>query len=167
MELRTIADIETVSAAETEELGRLIGEALERGAFIALEGDLGGGKTTFTRGLARGLGIASNVTSPTFQLVREYEGRIGLFHFDFYRLETASELVDLDIGYCLGAGVVVAEWADRFPPPESDSLLRLRFDWAGESRRRIRLEACPRAAAALEKSDSLRLRLSAPPGGEQ
>ena len=83
------------SPAETEALGERLGKQLRPGAVIAYEGGLGMGKTAFTRGLARGLGCRGRVTSPTFTIVNEYEGRIPLFHFDMYRLDSADELFDI------------------------------------------------------------------------
>ena len=81
---------------ETQELGRRLGERLGPGAVVAFTGDLGAGKTAFTRGLAQGLGIQERVTSPTFTIVNEYEGgRLPLFHFDMYRLASSEELFDI------------------------------------------------------------------------
>ena len=81
---------------ETEALGRRLGQVLQPGAVVAFTGDLGAGKTAFTRGLARGLGISERVTSPTFTIVNEYEGgRLPLFHFDMYRLGSSEELFDI------------------------------------------------------------------------
>ena len=86
----------TNSENETEELGSRLAEKLEPGTVIAFTGDLGAGKTAFTRGLARGLGITERVTSPTFTIVNEYEGgRLPLFHFDMYRLGSSDELFDI------------------------------------------------------------------------
>ena len=86
----------TNSEEETEALGARLAVKLEPGAVIAFTGDLGAGKTAFTRGLARGLGIPDRVTSPTFTIVNEYEGgRLPLFHFDMYRLGSADELFDI------------------------------------------------------------------------
>ena len=83
----------TKSEAETEALGARLAEQLEPGGVVAFTGDLGAGKTAFTRGLARGLGITERVTSPTFTVVNEYEGgRLPLFHFDMYRLGSSEEL---------------------------------------------------------------------------
>ena len=84
------------SERDTEELGRRLGERVAPGTVIAYTGDLGAGKTAFTRGLARGLGVPGQVTSPTFTIVNEYEGgRLPLFHFDMYRLGSADELFDI------------------------------------------------------------------------
>ena len=86
----------THSEAETEILGRRLAERLRPGAVVAYRGDLGMGKTAFTRGLAQGLGCQARVTSPTFTIVNEYEGgRLPLFHFDMYRLDGAEDLFDI------------------------------------------------------------------------
>ena len=84
------------SPEETEDIGARLAETLKPGAVVAFTGDLGAGKTAFTRGLARGLGVPDRVTSPTFTIVNEYEGgRLPLFHFDMYRLGSADELFDI------------------------------------------------------------------------
>ena len=127
----------TGSADETEEVGLLLGAGLERGMFVGLSGELGGGKTTLTRGIARGMGIRADVTSPTFQLVREYNGRERLYHFDFFRLASGCDLLDLDIAGCLEKGIVVAEWAEKFDVVDAVRFIRIRFGWEGENRRRI------------------------------
>ena len=101
------------SAAETEALGEELAAGLARGDLLLLAGELGAGKTTFVRGLARGLGIVSGVQSPTFQLVRVYQGRIQLAHVDLYRLEAGADLADLGLDDLLDQGVVAVEWGDR------------------------------------------------------
>ena len=105
---------ETRSAAETEALGAKLAEKLRGGEVIAYTGDLGAGKTAFTRGLARGLGITERVTSPTFTIVNEYDsGRLPLFHFDMYRLGSSDELYDIGWEDYLGRGGVCAvEWSE-------------------------------------------------------
>ncbi len=145
-------------AGATEHLGRLIGERATRGLFVGLSGDLGGGKTTLTRGIARGLGVDAAVTSPTFQLVREYGGRERLFHFDFYRLESGADLLDLDIRGCLADGVVVAEWSERFEVPDAESFIMMRLEWEGENERRIEITGAAGDGARL--LDSLNGRLA-------
>jgi len=129
----------TRSAEETVELGRLIGSRLVHGTFAGLSGELGSGKTTLARGIAIGLGVTANVTSPTFQLIREYKGRELLFHFDFYRLESGCDLIDLDINGCLERGIVIAEWAEKFIMPAATGIMILRFEWVDENFRRITL----------------------------
>lgn len=105
----------TNSENETEELGSRLAEKLEPGTVIAFTGDLGAGKTAFTRGLARGLGITERVTSPTFTIVNEYEGgRLPLFHFDMYRLGSSDELFDIGWeDYLTRGGVCAVEWSEN------------------------------------------------------
>ena len=102
------------SPAETEALGEQLAEQLTPGTVIAFTGDLGAGKTAFTRGLARGLGIDERVTSPTFTIVNEYEGRLPLFHFDMYRLGSSEELFDIGWeDYLARGGVCAVEWSEN------------------------------------------------------
>ena len=103
------------SPAETESLGEKFGRAALPGLVIALSGDLGAGKTQFVKGLARGLGIAARVHSPTFTLVNEYGGgRLKLFHLDLYRLETPAQFWSAGVEEFLTPdGVAVIEWAER------------------------------------------------------
>ncbi len=105
----------TSSERETEELGARLAEKLKPGAVVAFTGDLGAGKTAFTRGLARGLGIAGWITSPTFTIVNEYEGgRLPLFHFDMYRLGSPDELFDIGWeDYLARRGVCAVEWSEN------------------------------------------------------
>ena len=105
----------TNSEGETEALGCRLGERLAPGTVIAYTGDLGAGKTAFTRGLARGLGIPDRVTSPTFTIVNEYEGgRLPLFHFDMYRLGSSDELFDIGWeDYLARGGVCAVEWSEN------------------------------------------------------
>lgn len=121
------------------ELGRAAAAQTGAGTVVALVGGLGAGKTHWTKGLVAGLGSSAEVTSPTFGLVHEYpcEG-LAVFHFDFYRLESADELVALGWDEYLDAGgVVVAEWADKFPemmPPET---VWLEFSITGDGSRMV------------------------------
>ena len=105
------------SPQETFERAREFAESLRQGDVLALCGDLGAGKTQFVKGLARGLGDETEVTSPTFTLIHEYSGgRLPLFHIDFYRLETAEETLRIGLDeYLDGNGVTSIEWADKFP----------------------------------------------------
>ena len=105
----------THSADETEALGERLAKTLHGGEIIAFTGDLGAGKTAFTRGLARGLGIPMRVTSPTYTLVNEYTcGAVPLFHFDMYRLNNAGELFDIGWeDYLDRGGICVVEWSER------------------------------------------------------
>ncbi len=111
------------SPAETELLGERLAARLEPGAVIAFTGDLGAGKTAFTRGLARGLGVTERVTSPTFTIVNEYEGRIPLFHFDMYRLGGEDELFDIGWeDYLARGGVCAVEWSENIAGALEDCL---------------------------------------------
>ena len=105
----------TNSEVETEALGVRLADELKAGAVIAFTGDLGAGKTAFTRGLARGLGVGGRVTSPTFTIVNEYEGgRLPLFHFDMYRLGSSDELFDIGWeDYLNRGGVCAVEWSEN------------------------------------------------------
>lgn len=102
------------SEAETESAGERLGAALTPGTVLAYRGGLGMGKTAFTRGLARGLGCTGRVTSPTFTIVNEYEGRIPLFHFDMYRLPDSDALFDIGWeDYLDRGGVCAVEWSEQ------------------------------------------------------
>lgn len=104
----------THSPEETWELAQKLAPILSSGDVINLSGDLGAGKTVFTKGLAVGLGIDEPVTSPTFTLIKEYEGRLPLFHFDVYRLASPEEMEELGFDeYFYGDGVSVVEWGDK------------------------------------------------------
>lgn len=102
------------SPEETEQLGEQLGRTLRPGSVVAYRGDLGMGKTAFTRGLARGLGCTCRVTSPTFTIVNEYSGALPLFHFDMYRLDSSDELFDIGWeDYLSRGGVCAVEWSER------------------------------------------------------
>lgn len=105
----------TDSEQTTEQLGEKLAERLVPGAVLAFTGDLGAGKTAFIRGLARGLGFAGRVTSPTFTIVNEYVGgRLPLFHFDMYRLKSAEELFEIGWeDYQNREGVCAVEWSEN------------------------------------------------------
>ena len=115
----------TTGAAQTEALGERLGQQLKPGTVIAYTGDLGAGKTAFTRGLARGLDIPDRVTSPTFTIVNEYEGgRLPLFHFDMSRLGSSDELFDIGWEeYLIRGGVCAVEWSENVDDVlESDTI---------------------------------------------
>lgn len=102
------------SPEETEHIGEMLGRRLRPGTVVAYRGGLGMGKTAFTRGLARGLGCAGRVTSPTFTIVNEYDGATPLFHFDMYRLGSSGELFDIGWeDYLTRGGVCAVEWSER------------------------------------------------------
>jgi tRNA threonylcarbamoyladenosine biosynthesis protein TsaE len=108
-----LAERRTGSPEETEAAGEELAASLQVGDLLLLAGELGAGKTTFVRGLARGLGSSAGVQSPTFQLVRVYPGRIQLAHVDLYRLESGADIADLGLDDLLEQGVVAVEWGDR------------------------------------------------------
>jgi tRNA threonylcarbamoyladenosine biosynthesis protein TsaE len=132
-----LLDLVTNSPAETEAAGEAFGRDLEPGDLLLLAGDLGAGKTTFVRGVARGAGSFAHVASPTFQLVRVYKGRIQLAHVDLYRIEASGELGDLGLDELLDQGAVLVEWGDRLDAPEA---ALLSIEHLGGDRRRLRLE---------------------------
>jgi tRNA threonylcarbamoyladenosine biosynthesis protein TsaE len=101
---------------------------------------MGAGKTTFVRGLARGLGVAGDVMSPTFQLVRVYPGPVQLAHVDLYRLSDAAELADLGLDELLDEGAAVVEWGERLRQPGA---VRIAIEVLDERRRRLRIEEAP------------------------
>ena len=102
------------SPEETEHIGEMLGRRLRPGTVVAYRGGLGMGKTALTRGLARGLGCAGRVTSPTFTIVNEYDGATPLFHFDMYRLGSSDELFDIGWeDYLTRGGVCAVEWSER------------------------------------------------------
>lgn len=128
----------TRSAEETERLGERLGRTLAGGEVLAYEGELGMGKTAFTRGLARGLGFTGRVTSPTFTIVNEYEGRLPLFHFDMYRLGDEEELFDIGWeDYLSRGGVIAVEWSERVRPALPAETRFIRFARGEEADSRI------------------------------
>ncbi|TMD03918.1 MAG: tRNA (adenosine(37)-N6)-threonylcarbamoyltransferase complex ATPase subunit type 1 TsaE [Chloroflexi bacterium] len=132
------ADWLTRSPAETEQAGEDFAALVTAGDLLLLEGELGSGKTTFVRGLARGLGSVDAVQSPTFTLVRIYKGRIPLAHVDLFRLQSATELADLGLEELLDQAVVAVEWGDRLAADDARAR-RLKFDVTGPDERRIRV----------------------------
>ncbi len=125
----------TDSPAATEQAGERLGRRLQPGDVVLLRGELGAGKTTFVRGVARGTGSSAPVASPTFQLVRIYPGRVKLAHVDLYRVEDLSELRDLGLDELAGDGAVVVEWGDRLAV---DGAAVIEIEHLGADRRRIR-----------------------------
>lgn len=115
-------EIETTTPAETQRLAKALAALLTEGDIISLTGDLGAGKTCFVKGLAAGFGIDISITSPTFNLIKEYRGRMPLYHFDVFRLNGPEDLFDLGYeDYFYGTGVTVIEWGDkvaRLLPPD-------------------------------------------------
>jgi tRNA threonylcarbamoyladenosine biosynthesis protein TsaE len=152
-------DVISHSASQTQRLGVRLGELMRGGELILLNGQLGTGKTTFTQGLAQGLGITDVISSPTFTLLKEYAGQpiapskqagnsgnarnvreVGpaLYHFDLYRLENPEEIFDLGFeDYFYGSGVCVVEWADRADAFWPFDCLRVRLKMLSETKRSL------------------------------
>ena len=132
---------ETNSYQETETLGQRLAQALQPGTVIAYEGDLGAGKTAFTRGIARGLDCREQVTSPTYTIVNEYiTGRMPLFHFDMYRLHSSDDLWDIGWeDYLERGGVCCVEWSENVRDA-MENALTVRIEKTGEDTRRITIE---------------------------
>ena len=131
----------TNSPIETEKVGEALGKVLAPGSILAYEGDLGAGKTAFTRGLARGLGATEQVTSPTYTIVNEYlSGRLPLFHFDMYRLGSSDDLWDIGWeDYLDRQGVCAVEWSENVADA-MEGAVRVRIEKTGEESRRITIE---------------------------
>ena len=133
----------TASACETRGLGRALALCVRPGDLLCLRGDLGAGKTTLVQGLAEGLGVVDPVTSPSFTLVHEHQGRIPLYHLDLFRLR-AEHLADIGIDDIIGGeGVVAVEWSERLPPSLcTDGIdVALEEDAVDEDKRLVRLRA--------------------------
>ena len=134
----------TNSPEETQALGAKLGAKLQPGAVIAYRGDLGAGKTAFTRGIAQGLGASDMVTSPTYTIVNEYlSGRMPLFHFDMYRLPDSDS--HFDIGwedYLERGGVCAVEWSENVADAMEDAII-ISIEKTGEESRRITIEGGP------------------------
>lgn len=135
--------MKSASAEQTEALGAALGECLQNGDVVLLKGDLGAGKTCFSKGVAKGLGIAPDVVSPTFNIVIQYDdGRIPLYHFDLYRLEEPDELEDVDFYYLIDrdtCGVSLVEWADLFPDEMPDERIGVNIIEADDGTREINI----------------------------
>ncbi len=131
----------TQSPEETERIGVMLGQKLNSGRIIAYRGDLGAGKTAFTRGLARGLGCTEQVTSPTYTIVNEYlSGRIPLFHFDMYRLRSSDDLWGIGWDdYLDRGGVCAVEWSENVADAMENAIW-VTIEKIGDEERRITIE---------------------------
>ena len=134
----------TKSPEETEKVGQALGKLLTPGTVIAYKGDLGAGKTAFTRGLARGLGCKELVTSPTYTIVNEYlGGRLPLFHFDMYRLGSSDDLFDIGWeDYLERGGVCAVEWSENVEDAMEDAMV-ITIQKLSDEERNIILEGGP------------------------
>ena len=134
----------TRSPEETKALGTWLVQYLKPGTVVALCGEFGAGKTVFVKGIAEGLGVEDvlhTVISPSFTLVKEYEGRIPLYHFDLYRIASEEDLFTVGYDeYLEKDGVIVVEWAERFIHLFPGDIIRVDFEVTGENQRKIEIE---------------------------
>lgn len=156
MENSRTLGLTTHSPAETQRLGQHLGQLVRAGDIICLEGDLGSGKTCFTQGLGRGLGITEDIHSPTFILANEHRGgRWMLYHLDVYRMRSADEAMGIGLDdYLAGDGVVVIEWAEKIRAALPAECMWIKFDYAGENDRRLHFTAT--GARAIELLNEFR-----------
>lgn len=142
----------TKSAEQTKAFAERLAHFVEPGTVLLLEGDLGAGKTTFTQGLAKGLGVKRNVNSPTFTIIKEYKGRLPLYHMDVYRLTDAEEDLGFD-EYFYGDGICVVEWAHLIEQQLPEQYLKVNIAHKGSDEREIILE--PRGDRYVRMSEEL------------
>ena len=134
--------LQTGSTSETIQIGKSIGSLLLPGDVVALVGELGAGKTQFIKGLAAGAGIRkpAYVSSPSFALINEYEGKIPFYHIDLFRLETEKEAGDLGLEeYFQGIGITAIEWADKIPSLLPREMLFIHIAYAGKNTRSLEI----------------------------
>lgn len=147
--------IHSNNATESELLGEQIGDALEPGSVVALIGGLGAGKTTLTKGIARGLGVPGLVHSPTFTLIHEHVGRLPVYHFDLYRLNTPQELEELGCeSYFSGEGISIIEWAEKAVSLLPSDRLEIRIISEDDGRTFEIRATGPQSSAVLDKIKS-------------
>ena len=131
----------THSTAETAEIGFRLGERCRGGEIFTLSGGLGAGKTALAAGIARGLGVSSRVTSPTFTIVNTYEGRLAMAHFDMYRLKNSDELIDIGWDDYLDSGaVMVIEWSEVAEDILPAGVIRITLAYINDTSRKITIE---------------------------
>ena len=127
----------TKSTAETEALGERIAAVLSGNEEIALFGDLGAGKTAFTRGVCRGLGILDGVSSPTFALVNAYRGKYQVYHFDMYRITSVDDLFSVGFYDYLDTGILIIEWSENIESELEDDAVRIRILKSDDDNERV------------------------------
>jgi len=153
--------ITTGSPDETEQLGAAIGSLLRPGSFLALRGDLGGGKTCLTRGVVASLAPQSSglVASPTYAIMNSYPGSTPVYHFDFYRLTCEDDIAELGFEeYFYGDGVCVVEWSERLAGLLPSDILTLLFEYAGDDRRTITITSSGQKSDAVLEQLAAKLR---------
>ncbi len=132
---------ETNSEQDTVDVAFTFGRTLVPGTVVALNGELGAGKTVFTRGVAKSRNVAEPVTSPTFTLINEYFGDIPVYHMDFYRLNSEDEILNLGVeDYFYGDGICLVEWAEKLGARFPEKAASIVIMHAGENRRSITIE---------------------------
>jgi len=135
-------EIQSDSVQKTISLGRRLAENLQGGEIIALMGELGAGKTTFVKGIAEGLGIREVVTSPTFVIIKTYQGRLPLHHMDFYRLNNPQDLETIGFeDYTGGGGILAIEWAEKFLSELPHPIIHVSFLYGDADNRIIKFNA--------------------------
>lgn len=146
-----LLDIVSHGAEQTRRLGAHLSAVAQAGDIVLLEGEFGSGKTTFTQGIARGLGIdAHYVNSPTFMLINEYRGRQRLYHIDLYRLEDEEQVATIGLDdYLDGSGIAVIEWPQEAAPWLPDERLTIRFGYLSDTKRTLRFYPYGRRAEQL------------------
>lgn len=138
MSEKNMRQFQTSSPEETELLGQKIGARLKGGEVLALFGGMGAGKTVLTRGIARGLGVAEGVSSPTFALVHEYDGRLKIYHFDMFRVESWDDLYSTGFFDFLDSGaVLIVEWSENIENALPESAVRIRLAPGRTERERV------------------------------
>lgn len=141
--------------SELMAIGQQLGSLLESGDVLVLSGQLGAGKTTFTKGLARGLEIDQMIKSPTYTIVREYEGRLPLYHLDVYRIGDDPDSIDLD-EFLYGGGVTVIEWGELLDPAFFEDYLQIQIAPDGDGRRVTMRSHGPRSQQIQEDMEDAR-----------
>ena len=147
------------SPEQTQRLGRLLGELAQAGDVFLLTGNLGSGKTCLTQGIAWGLGVKEYAFSPSFVIVREYHGRLPLYHIDFYRLDRIEEIADLGLDeYLYGKGICAVEWAEKGIVLLPEERLLVNLSYISDTERSISLEPAGHRYVQLFKSISSELK---------
>lgn len=130
-------EIISTSCEQTEQLGKKLAKTLSGAEIIAMFGDLGAGKTAFTRGLCRGLNVTSNVCSPTFTIVNEYAGDFRVYHFDMYRVNTLDDLYSTGYFDYLDSGILVIEWSENIEDVLPENAIRLTIQYGESENERV------------------------------
>jgi len=148
------------SSEQTLYWGKLLGVLLEGGDVVALIGELGTGKTTLAQGIAEGLGVSKEcyVTSPTFTIINEYKGRVPVYHLDFYRIESPSEIENLGLEeYFLGEGVAIIEWAEKIEKFLSREYLMIMLEYVEYSVRKMSMRGIGRRYGEIIKAVEMKI----------